>query len=290
MKDQNLHNDLSKVEEQSKAFFSSGTFRWEKSSDEIWEEMQSAISEHEGRVIVFRSRTFSYAIAAIFIFLIGMGGFFRFYSKTINVPAGEHQLVELPDGSSVQLNAQTEISYNPYWWKINRNVRFNGEAFFKVQKGKRFSVISDQGITEVLGTSFNVFSREDNYKVTCVTGSVKVTSKTMKEVTLLPDSRATVLPGGGIKVEKNITTMPDISWKDNYFQFTGVPFNMVINEIERQYNLEILVDEPVNDNFTGNFKRQENIDNVLKYVCLPLGLSYTKVSDNTYEIRRNANE
>jgi transmembrane sensor len=290
MKEQNRHSDLSEIEEQSKAFFSNGTFHWKKSSGEIWDEMQPALSENKGRTIILRSKSFSIAIAAVFILLVGMGGFFRYYTKTINVPAGEHQLVELPDGSTIQLNAQSQISYKPYWWKFKRNVQFEGEAFFEVQKGKTFSVISNKGITEVLGTSFNIFSREQTYKVTCVTGRVKVISKTMKEVILSPDSRATILPEGEIKMDKNISTLPYISWKDNYFQFTGVPFEMVIDEIERQYNLKIKIDNPITDKYTGNFKREGNVDDVLEYVCLPMGLKFEKVSDDTYLIFRDANE
>ncbi|MCF8362344.1 MAG: FecR family protein [Prolixibacteraceae bacterium] len=290
MKEQNPHINLSEIEEQSRAFFSNGTFQWKESSDEVWEKMLPELSEKNTRIVFLRSKSFSFAIAALFILLVGLGGFFRFYSKTIYVPSGKHQIVELPDGSSIQLNAQSRISYKPYWWKFNRSVQFEGEAFFKVQKGEAFSVISNRGITEVLGTSFNIFSREETYKVTCVTGRVKVISETKKEVILSPDSRATILLGGKIELEENISTMPDISWKDNYFQFTAVPFEQVIDEIERQYNLKIVIDTPVTGKYTGNFKRDDNVENVLEYVCLPMGLKFEQVSGDTYLIHRDANE
>jgi ferric-dicitrate binding protein FerR (iron transport regulator) len=290
MKEQNPHTNLSEIDEQSKAFFSNGSFHWKESSDEIWDKIQPELSEKKTRIVFLRSKSFSLAIAAVFIFLVGLGGFFRFYTKTIQVPAGEHQLVELPDGSTIQLNAQSRISYSPYWWKFKRNVQFEGEAFFKVQEGGAFSVISNMGITEVLGTSFNIFSREQTYKVTCVTGRVKVISETSKEVILSPDSRATILSGGKIKLEENINAIPDISWKDNYFQFTAVPFEHVIDEIKRQYNLEIVIDTPVTGKYTGNFRKEDNVENVLEYVCLPMGLKFEQVSGDTYLIHRDANE
>jgi ferric-dicitrate binding protein FerR (iron transport regulator) len=290
MKEHNPHTNLSEIEEHSKAFFSNGTFHWKVSSDDIWEKMQPNLTEDKKRFVFLRSKSFSYAVAAVFVLLVGLGGFFRFYTKTIQVTAGKHQLVELPDGSSIQLNAQSRISYKPYWWKFNRSLQFEGEAFFKVKKGKAFSVTSNKAITEVLGTSFNIFSREQAYKVTCVTGRVKVISETKNEVILSPDSRATVLPDGHIKLEEEINTIPDISWKDNYFQFTAVPFKSVIDEIERQYNLKIMIDEPVTGKYTGNFKREDSVDNVLEYVCLPMGLRFKKVSGDTYLIHGGANE
>jgi len=61
----------------------------------------------------------------------------RFYTQTITVPKGHHLVAQLPDGSTVDLNADTKLSYHPYWWRFARTVNFEGEGFFKVKKGKK---------------------------------------------------------------------------------------------------------------------------------------------------------
>jgi len=77
-------------------------------------------------------------------------------------------------------------------------------SIFNVKKGNSFNVVSSLGKTFVLGTSFNIFSREDKYRVACVTGKVKVISITNKQVILSPNYHAEIIKDGNIKVTKNI--------------------------------------------------------------------------------------
>ena len=86
------------------------------------------------------------------------------HTKTVSTLAMQHKIIELPDGSKMTLNAQSNATYKPYLWMINRQVKLNGEAFFEVQKGENFEVLSGLGSTEVLGTSFNIYSRENSYE------------------------------------------------------------------------------------------------------------------------------
>ena len=90
----------------------------------------------------------------------------RSYTVTEIAKRGSHLAVTLPDGSKVNLNADSRLTYKPYQWIISRNVELEGEAFFEVKQGKRFSVKSNQNKVNVLGTSFNIFSRPGNYRVT----------------------------------------------------------------------------------------------------------------------------
>jgi ferric-dicitrate binding protein FerR (iron transport regulator) len=280
------HNKLAFTNKQSKNFFAKGSFRWKRTSNEVWADMEASISEKPvARKNIMRPLFFS--AAAVLLLLIGLTGFFYFYTKTISVPAGQHIAAVLPDGSSVQLNAQSEISFKPYWWKINREAYFYGEAFFDVAKGKTFAVISSEGTTEVVGTSFNIFARESYYIVTCVTGNVKVTSLSNQNVLLGTNSRAVVLPDGEINVDNNIDTFPEISWKNNYFQFTATPLKEVLSEIERQYNVHIKMNTGIEANYTGNFSRKNNVEEVLGLICPAFGLTYKKTEPGSYLIISN---
>lgn len=273
------------IDRQSKAFFKGGEFTWQKSQADVWAEMEALVeAKPAGRSVKVNFRSTVIAIAASFLVLIGVGTFMRYYQVTEVCYAGEHQLAQLPDGSTIDMNAETVVKYNPYWWRFKREVRFEGEAFFEVEKGKKFSVVSTKGVTEVLGTSFNIFSREAIYKVTCVTGSVRVISPTKNTVVLKPNSKAEIRSNGTIDVKTDIETFPEISWKKNIFLFTAAPLQEVFYEIERQYNVDIKASIDSYALYTGNFSKDLKVEEVLSYVCPALGLEYVRKSDKEYEI------
>jgi transmembrane sensor len=212
----------------------------------------------------------------------------RFYTNTVECPAGQHLAYVLPDGSSVQLNAESTLKYHPLWWSFSRSLKFEGEAFFEVTKGSKFEVFSDMGTTAVLGTSFNIFSREDEYKVTCFTGKVKVSSPvTSEQVIITPDYKAEISKNGSITVSKEQKPSSDISWINNMFNFNAQPLSIVFKEIERQYNIQIQSNIALDYYYTGYFSKDKPVEEVLALVCKPFGLTFVRLSDNSYKIIQN---
>lgn len=285
MKTNKEHKPIN-ADQHSKEFFAGGSFTWKKSSAEIWSELSSKIdAKPAGRSIKINYKATTWAVAASFLVLLGFASFMKFYTVTIQTPNAKHQLATLPDGSTINLNADSKLSYHPYWWRFSREINFEGEGFFEVEKGKKFSVTSANGQTQVLGTSFNIFSRNEVYKVTCITGSVKVTSKTKDSVVLKPNSKAEIQRNGSILVHQNIETYPEISWKNNIFLFTAVPIREVFYEIERQFGIRIKTDRlDKHALYTGNFSRELDVEEVLNYVCIAVDLNFSKSSAKEYVI------
>jgi ferric-dicitrate binding protein FerR (iron transport regulator) len=284
VKRQNKHSGLQAVDEQSKRFFTGGIFQWEKEKANVWNELEAQLSQPEGRVVKMNIAAMKWAVAALFIALVGIGSFMRYAVNSVETKAGEHLSMTLPDGSTVDLNAQSVVRYNPYWWRFDRKVTFAGEAIFSVEKGKRFRVISDLGSTEVLGTRFNIFARENTYKVTCLEGSVKVTSNYGKETILTPNDKVTLQPEGTVILQKNVEIVPEISWKDYSFFFTAVPVSNVFSEIERQYGVTINARVDLSTLYTGNFSKNQHVEEVLGYVCPALGFKYVRLSKTTFSV------
>jgi transmembrane sensor len=284
MNKKDKHINLSAVDSQSKRFFSGGKFYWSKSNTSVWEELDSFVIQHPARKVRFDFRIIQWVAAAVLVLFLGIPGLMRFYSKTIMTQAGSHLAMNLPDGSTVDLNAQSTLTFNPYWWQFERNVAFEGEGFFEVKKGKKFSVTSRLGTTQVMGTSFNIYSRGEIYRVTCISGSVKVVSNSKNEVILKPNSKANVNPDGHITLIKDIETLPEISWKDNMFLFTAVPIKDVFTEIERQYG--ITIESRINNYtlYSGNFSKNQKVEEVLGYICPALGNKFIRKSDKVYSI------
>lgn len=86
--------------------------------------------------------------------------------------------VTLQDGSQVELNLGSELTYSHY--KDQRRVTLEkGEAFFSVthDTAHPFVVKAGEGKIRVTGTRFNVWMYEDQVKVNLIEGSVLVSSQ-----------------------------------------------------------------------------------------------------------------
>ena len=201
---------------------------------------------------------------------------------TIQTLASQKVNIELPDDSNVMLNAISSLTYNKNDWKNKRELTLEGEAYFQVAKGSKFSIETSEGIVSVLGTQFNVKQRQGYFEVICYEGSVSVTHKSKSEI-LKPGDSFLIIEGE--LISKNKETNSDPSWIHNESHFKSMPFKQVISEFERQYNIKIdakTID--TNQRFTGNFAHN-NIDIAIKAITLPLHLTYSK-TNNTIILKR----
>jgi ferric-dicitrate binding protein FerR (iron transport regulator) len=269
-------------------FLENGAVAWDKPKSQVWDEIfEKRIEENPTKVIRF-SAFWKYAAAASVMLVLGLASVLWFYSKTVECLPGSHRMVQLPDGSSIELNAGSEAKYHPFRWFVKRDVRFEGEGFFEVQKGKPFRVISEFGTTTVLGTSFNVFSRDDVYKVACKTGKVMVASAGKPDPVILNPGQQVVLKAGTIMKEtENYKGNEPFLWRENQFLFFATPIADVAREIERQYGIKIKTQEGIDGIFTGNFTRNLDVEEVLMNVCKPLGYTFVRQDNQNYTIIRN---
>ncbi len=286
MNTENKHKDQTRFSGETDSLAGRSQIRWGKSKDQVWTELEKRLGNEPAARSVNLIRTWPViAMAAGLALLIGVAALIGFYTKTVDVPAGQHLEVYLPDNSTVRLNAQSTLSYKPFLWKIARIVKFEGEAWFDVMKGKQFEIISDKGKTIVLGTTFNIYSRNSDYQVTCITGKVKVLEITgTREVTLNPGQQAAINSDGDFAIQSDINTELTLSWLNNKFSFTSVPLVKVFEEIGRQYGVEISFPAGLEKTYTGTFVKDSSVENVLNLVCRPFDLNFTRKSDNEFNI------
>jgi transmembrane sensor len=254
--------------------------------DEVWERLSRQIGEsHSITKVVSFNHFYRIAVAASVLVLLCMTGFMRFYTKSISTIAGQHLTLNLPDSSMIELNAQSAVSYHPYWFSFARTITLDGEAFFKVIKGNQFKVVSKRGETTVLGTTFNVFSRDNEYSVTCFTGRVRVlTAEKSERVLLNPNEQAFINKDGFLRFVQEVNSQAVKSWRDHMFIFTGASVVSVLQEIERQYNIKIIFKADTNLTYTGNFSKTLSQKAVLDLVCTSLGLKFEARSGSEFLI------
>jgi ferric-dicitrate binding protein FerR (iron transport regulator) len=212
-------------------------------------------------------------IAAILAIFLSVYIYTTSLDTTINTEIAEQTSIELPDASNVNLNANSLLTFNKNDWEDQRKVYLNGEAFFKVAKGQKFDVITDNGIITVLGTQFNVKQRNNFFEVICFEGLVAVTHN-KKTVKLKPGYKFQVIDGELITNEKENALQPQ--WMLGESSFKEVSLKHIITELENQYDITISSDGiDTSRLFTGNFTHK-NLDLALQSVTIPLNLSYSK--------------
>ena len=196
----------------------------------------------------------------------------------------QNETITLPDNSIVNLNELSQLEYNSSNWDGNRSLDLNGEAFFDVEKGNRFDVNTDFGKVSVLGTEFNVMSRDSLFKVSCYEGLVQVIYND-NEVKLPAGTEFVLSSGKGLK--SNIV-IAEPYWLKNMSVFEDASFKAVVEELEKQYNIKVQYPSDLNVNFTGAFEHN-NLKNALKSISTPLNLTYTVENTNEVIIRNGKN-
>jgi len=246
---------------------------WRKSKDEIWNEVFSNIDDVKTIPKIKRLSFWKYTVAAIIAMIVAGISFACIYTSTTTAVSGAHQSASLPDGSSVKLNAESEMKYKPYLWFASRKVILKGEGYFEIKQGSRFTVKSGQNQVSVLGTSFNVFARDEKYSVTCLTGKVEVTIN-RENVILTPNMQAT-FRNGKLQIAENIDAVQSIGWTQNRFIFNGVPLTDVVKEIERQYGICIATSSNLDYFYSGNFSISNDPEEILQIIGNPFGITFS---------------
>ena len=215
--------------------------------------------------------------AVIAVLLAGSYFYLSTLDATISTEYAQHSEVTLPDNSEVFLNADSEISFSEKNWEEKRDISLKGEAFFKVAKGKKFTVTTDQGQVAVLGTQFNVESREGFFEVTCYEGLVSVTHNG-KETKLPAGNSFVMVQGQQLNPGQPETTQP--SWMDNESSFENIPLEYVFAELERQFDLKVQTDNvDINLRFTGTFSNTD-LNMALKSISSPSKLRFNLEGNN----------
>lgn len=233
---------------------------------------------------VYRAKTkvfslvpgWAYAVAASVIIVFGV--FYFMNSAThYETQFSEQLAITLPDYSKVQLNANSQLEFKSRQWETNREVQLIGEAFFDVEKGMSFKVMTNEGIIEVLGTEFNVTVRDDYFEVRCYEGKVKVVSDTAIEA-ILSQGEAFRIVNDNSEEWKFSQNGP--SWLQGESTFNNTPLSQVILSLQDQFEITFDISNiDINKRFTGIFSHTD-LKLALKTVFAPMEISYSSNEEN----------
>lgn len=232
--------------------------------------------------------TFLLKIAAIFIIAFGVLTYlYQSNSFTYQTSLAETQSLNLPDNSQVLLQPGSTLNYNAFTWFLNRNVNLSGEAFFDVEKGKTFSVKTNTGEVEVLGTKFNVKTTSDKLNVVCYEGRVKVSQNQVSEIINLNEY---VIIKDNKVLKKNSITLNNLPTQTKYFQIVDNEFGELIKDVERYYGININTENlRISKHFTGKLPKND-VKKALEIISKTFQLKLKTTNENNYIFVEDASQ
>ncbi|OFX49599.1 MAG: hypothetical protein A2W95_01410 [Bacteroidetes bacterium GWA2_40_14] len=229
-----------------------------------------------------------WSVAASIVVLIGITSVWYFNKPTSSVTTiANHtevpQRIELPDGSVVFLNVETQLTYNPMFNQKQREVTLLGEAFFEVTPNaqKPFVVAGTASSVKVLGTSFNVTTRQQFMEVVVATGKVEVYENTTQQnkVILLPGDKGTYREGNLDKTSNEHHNFK--SWVDHKLVFKAVTLDEAIRDINHAYHSQIEIgDSSLNNLLITTTFDDISLDEIVASIALALEIDIDKKGES----------
>lgn len=196
---------------------------------------------------------------------------------------GQKLQLTLADGTKVWLNSSSEVNFPENFGNEHRFISLRGEAYFEVVRDslRPFIVQTDDLMTTVLGTSFNVNAKESGKtKVALLSGKVEVSSSS---------GQVSLAPGEMLNFD-NVTASFDVGgfdasqvlgWKDGVLRFNRASLREVKEGLEEWYGVEIMLKNAkgVNWQFSGEYP-QQMLEEVLESMSYIKEFDY-KIEDKT---------
>ncbi len=241
-------------------------------------------------------------VAAVFVFLAicirGIQEFRKIEEVQQFTGYGEVKEIVLPDGSKVLLNGNSSLTYQ--WTKRRndpRSVILEGEAYFDVRtmpdSSAKFLVMTNDLTVEVLGTVFNVNTRQMETSVFLKEGNVKVSldhqaerSVYLEPGEVLQYSATDDKYLGPTKIDHELAT----SWRRGNLKFKDVPLREILDQLSQAHKLEFVIKdaELAQTEFTLSLPT-EDMEITMSILSKLVGFSLHK-DEERYIIDKMANE
>jgi ferric-dicitrate binding protein FerR (iron transport regulator) len=222
-------------------------------------------------------------------------------SNNIITQPGSKSKIELPDGTQVWLNANSQLSYGNFGIQ-SREVTLSGEAFFDVTKNEKSPFVIHTGsITiTVKGTAFNVkaYPNEKTIETSLVRGLIEITTKQDpdRKILLKPNEKIIIPVGEILKEVKSasdaavytITALrksvskeiAETVWLQPRLEFDNEPMDELAPKMENWFNIKIhfLDNEIKSRRFSGAVEK-ETLKQTMEAMQLSYHFNY-KIKDN----------
>ncbi len=179
-------------------------------------------------------RTLAAAIAAAAIILAAPNAVVRLQADQMSA-TGEIRTVALPDGSTAMLDTDAAIAIR--FGAAERRIKLlRGRAWFDVKHGdaRPFRVAALGGVTQDVGTAFEVSRGDDSVTVGVTKGMVRVTAPESEDgVSVSASGRVRYASGGPVERLASTRAESIATWRRGLIVIDGRPLGEAIAEVAR---------------------------------------------------------
>lgn len=268
---------------------------------------QASISEHydnskpTAKIMLLTPRCLRWVATAVVVLLallpwmayhVGSNAVTHHFADIIlEAPAGSQLNLRLPDGTTVRLNSGSRLTYSQGFGITDREVKMDGEAFFKVKHNEElpFCVNTRELTLNDLGTEFNFrnFSDDTQASVELYEGKVNIDNRVshVSGYELRPGERVLMDKQTGKMVKTTVTATIGEARELSKLHFENMTIERIAKELGRSYGVDIRVAGSVgNLRFYGTFDRKtETLDEILTTLASTGTISY-RHKGNQYTI------
>ncbi|MCE6989840.1 FecR family protein [Dyadobacter sp. CY323] len=239
--------------------------------------------------------------ACVTLLLLSFGAYFwmspqtseknkqAFVAADSRTPSDYVRTINLPDGTSIILQAGSTLDIHPNFSNTSREVTLQGEAYFEVKKinasqNKRspFTIYSGKLKTVVLGTAFNIkaYPEQNNITVSVAEGKVRIEDGSKVLAVILPNQQLTYSNESSSVIQEEIDP-EETEWTKYDMEFDGVRFEDIAQFLEKRYGVTIQFknEKLKHCRIVSSFVGTESIENVLQTLCSIQNSTYTMKSD-----------
>lgn len=204
--------------------------------------------------------------------------------------ANQKREIILSDGSTIRLNAGSELKYPEKFNGAKREVFLTGEAYFDIKHdaSKLFIVHTGNLTTTVLGTAFNIkANKTDQLIVVTVTrGKVGVSDGERLLGAITPNQQIRYNKENKLHVQTEVLASQVIAWQSAELRFDDITFQEAAKILSERFNVKIIFnnDKIKACRFSGSALSGKNIDQVLKVICAFNNASYVHHRDGSISI------
>lgn len=262
-----------------------GFVQEEISLDKAWNKVSEKISDTPIRKLNLKWIS---SIAAILVLSVG-ALFWMNSSEKPRVFVSEKgtKNVNLEDGTSIRLAANSSVELSSEYGKKNRFLNLKGSAYFSVKHNKKLPFIIHAGPLNIkdLGTKFDVKNTEDTIYVRVDEGVVMIyDNKGMKLTLQANESAYYVISDGSLKL--NVKTGVSTS-KTVTVILDNQRLQDAVKILNQSYHVDIRIENPALNNcrITTEFLN-EDLETVLDVIGQTLEVRIEKI-ENIYWIKGN---
>lgn len=182
--------------------------------------------------------------------------------RTISTVPGQTEIVELEDGSRIEINGDSKVVLKPADPRYARLDR--GEAIFYVEHDARnpFTVLSGNYKLVDRGTIFNVKNTEQEFSIGVSEGAVLLTGK--QKLVDIQAGKVLTIAKDGSAVLKNTEPANIGTWTKRQLVYDLVPIESLVADVNRSIGISITIDRSIaGRQFSGTIQLQDDPDQMI---------------------------